>query len=39
MRNALSHEPTAKDLAELASRKQDYIEAMQRLISTINDEA
>lgn len=39
MRNALSHEPTAKDLAELASRKQDYTEAMQRFISAINDEA
>ncbi len=39
MRNALSHEPTAKDLAELASRKQDYTDAMQRFINAINDEA
>ena len=39
MRNALTHEPTSKDLSELAKRKQDYMVAMQRLISAINNEA
>lgn len=39
MRNALSHEPTTKDLAELASRKQDYTDAMRRFVDAITDEA
>ena len=39
MRNALSHEPTAKDLAELATRKQDYINAMHHFINAITDKA
>ena len=39
MRNVLAHEPTSKVLNELAKRKQDYMDAMQRLISAINNEA
>lgn len=39
MRNVLSHEPTAKDLAELASRKQDYVDAMHHFIDAITDKA
>ena len=39
MRNVLSHEPTAKDLAELASRKKDYVDAMHHFIDAITDKA
>lgn len=39
MRNALTHEPTSKDLNELAKRKPDYMDAMHQFISAINNEA